>query len=202
MEADHNETADARGRNSAAVCFVEEDGVRLSLRFGGSDHRRRVRRERTHLGSGILPIVDFETRTSPRSMVRWHISVLPLYSEWQHVYAQRKLLLIDTPQLCCAGARLRNNRRHLSWPDDLRNMHSGSLPGSGLPSGHRLWHRERLSLLSRGLEHRILSVGQTTCSARPAGRGERSDGTLVGRCRRSVPRGHARHRQALLALAL
>src|SRR3954464_15440735 len=69
---------------------------------------------------------DFETRTSPRSMVRWHIPVLPLYSEWQHVHAQRKLLLIDiftrsrqlllidTPQLCCAGARLVHHQATLT----------------------------------------------------------------------------------------
>src|SRR3954468_10660517 len=51
-------------------------------------------------------------------------------------------------------------------------MHSGPLPGSGLPSGNRLWHREYLSLLSRCPDHRILGVGQTTCSARLIGRGK------------------------------
>src|SRR3954449_10790464 len=51
-------------------------------------------------------------------------------------------------------------------------MHSGPLPGSGLPSGNRLWHRKYLRLLSRCPDHRILGVGQTTCSARPTRRGE------------------------------
>src|SRR3954462_10111462 len=80
--------------------------------------------------------------------------------------------------------RLRNNSQHLSWPDDLRKMHSGSLPGSGPPSGNRLWHREYLSLLSRCPDGRMLEVGQTSVrhGRSEKGRGgEGSDGTLVGR---------------------
>src|SRR4051812_42218664 len=45
-------------------------------------------------------------------------------------------------------------------------MHSGPLPGSGLPSGNRRGHREHLSLLCRCLDHRILGVGQTTLRRR------------------------------------
>ena len=50
-------------------------------------------------------------------------------------------------------------------------MNSGSLPGSGFPSGNRLWHREYLSLLFRCPDGRMLEAGQTTCSAWPIGRG-------------------------------
>src|SRR5215218_2857877 len=50
-------------------------------------------------------------------------------------------------------------------------MHSGPLPGSGFPSGCHLWHRDYFSLLSRCSDHRILGVGQTTCSARPVRKG-------------------------------
>src|SRR3954452_20658039 len=84
-------------------------------------------------------------------MVRCHISLLPMNSHWQQDFAQGKPLLLK-----------RNNSRHLSWPDDLRKMHSGSLPGSGPPSGNRLWHREYLSLLSRCPDGRMLEVGQTS----------------------------------------
>src|SRR3954453_1503209 len=38
----------------------------------------------------------------------------------QQGFAQCKPLLISECLLCCAALRLRNNRRHLSWPDDLR----------------------------------------------------------------------------------
>src|SRR5687768_4107302 len=107
-------------------------------------------------------------------MVRYHTNLLPLNSQWQQVCAQGKPLWVEPCPFCCGNARLRNNRRHLSWPNDLRNMRSGSLPGSDLSSGNRLWHREHLSLLSCCLDHRILGVGQigqTTCSAWPVGKG-------------------------------
>src|SRR3954471_13755019 len=39
-------------------------------------------------------------------------------------------------------------------------MHSRPLPGPGFPSGYRSWHRDHFSLLSRGLDHRILSLGR------------------------------------------
>src|SRR4051812_31843519 len=76
----------------------------------------------------------------------------------------------------------------------------GAASEFSLRSTCRLWRRERLWLLSRGLDHRILASARPPRSAWLAGRGEGSDVTLVGRRRRSVSRGHARHRQALLAL--
>jgi hypothetical protein len=81
-------------------------------------------------------------------------------------------------------------------------MHSGLLPGPLCRLTIAQGRREHLRLLSRCLDHRILKVGQTTCSARPVRTGKGSYGTLVERRSRSVPQGHARHHQALLALAL
>jgi short repeat uncharacterized protein DUF308 len=71
-------------------------------------------------------------------------------------------------------------------------MQSRLLPSLLLPPACCPWRRERLRLLSRGLEHRILGVGQDIDSAWPTGSGEGSEGTVVGRRSRSVPRGHAR----------
>src|SRR5215204_2443090 len=38
-------------------------------------------------------------------MVRCHISLLPLNSQWQQGYAQHKPLLMDVPERCCTNAR-------------------------------------------------------------------------------------------------
>src|SRR3954447_26477789 len=112
------------------------------------------------MGEGRCSNPDLSTMHSIRTCDGTGLS-----AEWDDRCTTLLLLCSGWQQVCV-------ERKCLAFVPLPTKMHLGPLPGSGLPSGNRLWHREYLHLLSRCPDHRILGVGQTTCSARLIGRGK------------------------------